>query len=487
MDKLFEKYEGKDGFTTVSINKGMFEMLNDMDPEDKDLQVLAQIEYIRILAVEDEDKIKAVNFYDEIMKSLNVEEYEELSKEEWVVFKTIGSILFGGALLGGILLLFSLLLLGCGGGGDTTDTSDNDSPQVRAVEGVASKGIISGGWVTIYAVNEDGSLGEELGSAQTDADGHYSIDIGDHDRPVVIEVTGGLYTDEATGVTVDNTKLRAFIPPVNGTEKAAVTPLTEIAVQLADETYILSRINNANAAVAVLMGGADITDTQPPDIEGDLSNASDEEKDYAMLLAAISQMIEDGIATDIANAITMIKDDLADDGELTFEMGIFTGPSGLGVLLQQALGNFIDSAENNTGLEMDDVTIDEALDDAVAQPYFFEGDDGVNGAELWVSDGTGAGTKMLKHIRTGALGSYPQNLEILHGTLVFTANDGTNGHELWVSDGTEAGTQMVKDINPGGDGYAWDKVILGGKLYFRAKTAASGFELWTSDGTEAGT
>ncbi len=99
VDKLFEKYGGKDGFTTVSINKGMFEMLNDMDPEDKDLQVLAQIEYIRILAVEDEDKIKAVNFYDEIMKSLNVEEYEELltvkqsDQDVKILVKQTGSII----------------------------------------------------------------------------------------------------------------------------------------------------------------------------------------------------------------------------------------------------------------------------------------------------------------------------------------------------------------------------------------------------------
>lgn len=78
VDKLFEKYGGKDGFTTVSINKGMFEMLKDMDPEDEDLKALAKIESVKVLAVEDEEMIKGVNFYDEIMKSLNVEEYEEL-------------------------------------------------------------------------------------------------------------------------------------------------------------------------------------------------------------------------------------------------------------------------------------------------------------------------------------------------------------------------------------------------------------------------
>ena len=36
--------------------------------------------------------------------------------------------------------------------------------------------------------------------------------------------------------------------------------------------------------------------------------------------------------------------------------------------------------------------------------------------------------------------------------LFFTADDGTNGRELWISDGTTAGTVMLKDINPGAAG-----------------------------------
>ena len=61
-----------------------------------------------------------------------------------------------------------------------------------------------------------------------------------------------------------------------------------------------------------------------------------------------------------------------------------------------------------------------------------------HGSELWKTDGTAAGTVLVKDIRSGASGSYPHNLTNVNGTLFFTANDGTNGYELWKSDGTAA-------------------------------------------------
>lgn len=113
------------------------------------------------------------------------------------------------------------------------------------------------------------------------------------------------------------------------------------------------------------------------------------------------------------------------------------------------------------------------------------------GAEIFESDGTEAGTKLLKDINPGGPDSRPGLLTAFKGKLYFMAQNGTYGRELWVSDGTEAGTQVLKDINPGSPGSddSYNYAIVAGTdlFYFWANDGIAGKELWKSDGTEAGT
>jgi ELWxxDGT repeat protein len=130
----------------------------------------------------------------------------------------------------------------------------------------------------------------------------------------------------------------------------------------------------------------------------------------------------------------------------------------------------------------------------VGATTFFTANDGTAGNELWKSDGTAAGTVLVKDINPGANWSEPINLINVNGTLYFRAFSVGNGRELWKSDGTVAGTVMVKDINPGVGssngpvdlfyGYAG---VLNSQLIFRATNGVNGYELWKSDGTAAGT
>ena len=103
------------------------------------------------------------------------------------------------------------------------------------------------------------------------------------------------------------------------------------------------------------------------------------------------------------------------------------------------------------------------------------------GNVLWKSDGTAAGTVELKTIGTLGNNNYPA-FAAIGNTLYFAGLDG-NGKELWKTDGTAAGTVMVSDINPGtASSNPFFFTILNNNIYFSATTANEGAELWKFDG-----
>lgn len=136
---------------------------------------------------------------------------------------------------------------------------------------------------------------------------------------------------------------------------------------------------------------------------------------------------------------------------------------------------------------------------------FFTTQDDVYGEELWKSDGTEAGTVMVKDIRPNPDGwvegnepysSEPNNLTNVNGILYFQARTTNEGYELWKSDGTESGTRMVMDIYPNPDGWVEgaDEArsssprgfsVIGDIMYFSADDGSHGEELWAMNTTES--
>ncbi|MFA6980345.1 MAG: T9SS type A sorting domain-containing protein [Ignavibacteriaceae bacterium] len=111
-----------------------------------------------------------------------------------------------------------------------------------------------------------------------------------------------------------------------------------------------------------------------------------------------------------------------------------------------------------------------------------------NGRELWVSDGTAAGTFEVIDLLPGdngggvKLGGVAANPMVAYnGKVYFQGGTKLGSYEFYSSDGTAAGTTLVKD----GVYYPQNFIVYKNELYFG--TGSEGEELWKTDGTTAGT
>jgi len=116
--------------------------------------------------------------------------------------------------------------------------------------------------------------------------------------------------------------------------------------------------------------------------------------------------------------------------------------------------------------------------------YFTAWQAGGTSAELWVSDGTAAGTQVVD-IHLGLQGSTPSDLTFALGRLFFTANDGLSGREPWVHDGTTA--FRLKDIveHPDATGPSLFTDLAGTMMFVSSDSQNP--QVWRSDGTSVGT
>lgn len=190
-------------------------------------------------------------------------------------------------------LAVAVAIAGCGGGGGSSGGGKAPQPAAKsAVSGAVTKGPVAGAELYLYRMDATGNkTGDAVaGPIQTAADGSWSVQLPDSiPRPLLIESSGGTYTDEATGGTVNAGSLNSFLP--EGAETAAVTPLSELLVRSTRE-HLAS--NPGDSIEAGIDAGAGVLDdvlgvtfdplTTVPSTTGDDPAA----KQYAAVLGGLS-------------------------------------------------------------------------------------------------------------------------------------------------------------------------------------------------------
>jgi hypothetical protein len=256
--------------------------------------------------------------------------------------RTYGSSMWFLVLAAGAALMLSSC--GGGGGGTTGGTGVNGS-----MSGRVTKGPVGGATVTAYAINSNGTMGSMIGSAVTDSAGNFTMSTGAHSGPVMLQMSGGNYKDEATGnmmAMYTGDIMTTVIPTVvsGGTMTGIqMTPLTSMAQAMAQQMtglMTMANITAANDAVGSYFMVNDILHTMPmdPTTAGTGTSATKDEKDYGMAIAAMSQEAKDLGMPHSSGMVSALMQD-ASDGVMNGMMGATTiSMSGMGGMSGGGMG-----------------------------------------------------------------------------------------------------------------------------------------------------
>jgi hypothetical protein len=247
------------------------------------------------------------------------------------------------------------------------------------MSGTAVKGPVGTATVTAYAI-ANGMMGAQLGSATTDANGNFSVPLGTYAGSVMLQMTGGTYMDEATSSSMpmmSGDVLTACVPAVTAgstTTGVQMTPLTTMAHARAKTMtggMTDANIATTQAAVGTYFSVADILHTVPmnPMVTGSGSAATQNQKNYGMSIAAMSQYAKTtGMTTSSSGMVTAMMSD-ASDGVMDGMMGgtaiSMAGMGGMmgGMMsttagttgLSTAMGTFVGSTMNKSGVTVADM------------------------------------------------------------------------------------------------------------------------------------
>lgn len=265
------------------------------------------------------------------------------------------------------------VLAACGGGGSGGGTTVPGS-----ISGTATKGPVGNATVVAYAV-ANGQMGTQIGTATTDVNGNFTLAVGGYAGPVMLQIGGGTYVDEATGTTmtmapgdVMTAVMAGFTAgaTVGGIQVTPVTAMAQAMAQLMTGGMTEANIAAANAAMGNYFAVGDILHTQPmnPLTTGAGSAAGQGARNYGMVLAGMSQYAQNqGLGSSSAMVTALMND--ASDGFMNGMRGgnpIAMGMGGMmggGMMaatagtggLASAMADFMNSSVNVSGLTVADM------------------------------------------------------------------------------------------------------------------------------------
>ena len=198
------------------------------------------------------------------------------------------------------------------------------------ITGAAVKGPVSGATVKAYAIN-NGLMGAQIGTGTTDAQGNFTLSIGSYSGPVMLQMSGGTYTDEATGnsMTMQAGDVMTSIMPqavagavMGGVQITPLTSMAQVRAQAMSGGMTPANIAAANTAMGNYFSVNDILYTHPmnPLTPGSGSGATQDMRNYGIMLAAMSQYANSiGMPFSSGIVTTMMND--AADGFMDGRMG----------------------------------------------------------------------------------------------------------------------------------------------------------------------